>query len=70
MGDGLGEVYQYIGIMVGMVVFVTSWFYCVTEYGYMWGLGLGWLPSIFAALLAGWAWPLVVIGLIWRYWPG
>ena len=42
------------GVIVGIVVFVASWIYCMNEYGFLFGFGLGWLPSgILAAMIGG-----------------
>lgn len=32
--------------------FVGSWAYCIVKYGYLIGVGLGWLPSLIVAYLA------------------
>ena len=49
-----------IGAISGITSFVASWIYCIATYGYLLGVGLGWLPSVIVAFLAYWA-----IGLLW-----
>ena len=49
-------------IVVGGITFVASWIYCVITYGFLLGVGLGWLPSIITAIIAGAIWPVLVIG--------
>jgi hypothetical protein len=49
------------------LVFVGTWIWCMDEYGFLLGVGLGWLPSAITAFVAGMIWPLLalaVIGLI------
>ena len=46
----------------GFLVFVISYIYCIFSYGFLFGLGLGWLPSLILAFIAGLIWPLVAIG--------
>lgn len=71
-----GERYLSIGAMLGglsgVVTFIGGWIYCMSQYGFLLGFGLGWLPSaMLAALVAaavtylwGVAAVLVVIGVI------
>lgn len=54
------ELYQLIQGIVGFIVFIVSYIYCITAYGYLLGLGLGWLPSIIVALIAAIFWKLMV----------
>jgi len=50
----------YVGaLVVGAVAFLGSWIYCVASYGFLLGVGLGWLPSLIVAYIAGFAWPLL-----------
>lgn len=49
-----GDEYLGFGILHGsyaaLFTFIGVWIYCVATYGFLLGLGLGWLP---AAILAG-----------------
>lgn len=48
-------------------VFAGGWIYCIAEYGFLIGVGLGWLPASIAATIVSFFWPLIVAGLIWAY---
>lgn len=65
-------IYWYIGAwIVGVPTFIGTWIWCIAEYGFLLGVGLGWLPSIIVAVFAGALWPLIVILLVllgfWLY---
>lgn len=70
MDDNVYEsVGNFVGGLVGLVVFVGSWIYCISTYGFLLGVGLGWLPSAICAVIAGglarFLWPLLVLGIMW-----
>jgi hypothetical protein len=46
------------------LVFLGCWIYCISSYGFLLGVGLGWLPSAITAFIVSLVWPLVVAGLI------
>ena len=46
--------------LTALFVFVGSWVYCIFTYGYLFGVGLGWLPSLIVAFLAG-----LIVGFLW-----
>ena len=50
--------------ITGFVSFITCWIYAIVHYGFFLGVGLGWIPSLFIAIIAGAVWPLLVIVLI------
>jgi len=53
--------FYYLGaLVVGGLVFVGAWIYCIATYGFLFGVGLGWLPSAIVAVIAGFTWPLLV----------
>lgn len=49
--------------ITSFIVFVGSWAYCIATYGFLLGVGLGWLPSIIVAIITGALWPLIALGL-------
>lgn len=55
--------YQIGFAITAFIVFIGSWIYCIAEYGFLLGVGLGWLPSIIVAVIAGALWPLIAIGI-------
>jgi hypothetical protein len=66
----------WIGWAVGIVTFIGCYIYCIATYGFLFGVGLGWLPSAIVAVVVGGAmmflWGLVlfllVIVLVWVVW--
>lgn len=56
--------YGSIGYVFGVIAFFVSWIYCIATYGFLFGLGLGWLPSLFVAGVVGSLWPLIVVGIV------
>ena len=72
--EGASGAYMAIGVFLGVaawvLTFVGCWFYCVAEYGFLWGVGLGWLPALICAYLAFfltfalWG-PALMIGSLW-----
>jgi hypothetical protein len=53
--------------LVAPVVFIGCWIYCIANYGFLLGVGFGWLPSaIVAAFAFGLAmilWPMLFLGV-------
>jgi hypothetical protein len=58
-----------IGFISAFITFLACWFHAVEEWGFLLGVGLGWLPSFFVAIIFGFIlgaiWPLIVIGIAW-----
>lgn len=50
-----------IGAWLAVITFFASYYYCAVEYGYLLGVGLGWLPSIIVATAVFFLWPLLVL---------
>lgn len=54
-----------VGYWISFVVlFVGFWIYCIADYGFLIGVGIGWLPSAIAAGVLSAVWPLLVLGVI------
>jgi len=64
MDDLGGCLYEAVTALVGLAVFAACWLYCIAEYGFLLGGGLGWIPSAIAAGLAALLWPLLVVGAL------
>ena len=62
MTDRWTSIYNSVAVVVAVITFVGSWVYCIVTYGFLLGVGLGWLPSIITAVIAGAVWPVLVIG--------
>jgi hypothetical protein len=58
------EIYAGGAILIGFITFVGTWIWCIAEYGFLLGVGLGWLPSLITAVVMGLIWPLLAIGLL------
>ena len=52
------------GIIVGLIAFVIFWIYAIANYGWFLGIGLGWLPAMFLAIIAAYLWPLIVLAML------
>jgi len=54
--DAIAVAYMAVGKGLGLIAwvltFIACWFYCVAEYGFLLGVGLGWLPALICAYLA------------------
>lgn len=60
-------VYKLGAFITWFLIFVPAYIYCIYEYGFLFGLGLGWLPSAIVATVLCWFWPfyaLVILGFI------
>jgi hypothetical protein len=47
--------------IAGLITFVGAYVYCIADYGFLLGLGLGWLPSGILAFIVG--------GVVYLLWP-
>ena len=73
MEDPRGKFYPQISKgmagIAGVITFIGAYIYCMSEYGFLLGFGLGWLPSallaaiVYVVMLV--VWPLVLIGAIY-----
>jgi len=59
--DKAFAIYGWGFVITGSIVFVGSYIYCITTYGFLFGVGLGWLPSLIVAFLAALLWPLIFL---------
>lgn len=56
----LSALYRHGAVVVWLLTFFACWVYCIRHYGVSYGVGLGWLPAILVATVAGALWPLLV----------
>jgi len=56
-----GDGYELGYIISWVIIFIGCWIYCIAHYGFLWGVGLGWLPSLIAATLVSFFWPLLAL---------
>ena len=50
--------------ITGVLIFIGTWIYCIVSYGFLLGVGLGWLPALITAGVLCWFWPLYVLGIV------
>ena len=58
------RLYRVIRWTVWVVTFFGCWIYCVATYGFLIGVGIGWLPSAIAATVAAFLWPVVAVAAL------
>lgn len=55
MSENIKEKYLEIGAGLGgitaVLTFIGAYFYCIETYGFLFGFGLGWLPSGILAVI-------------------
>jgi hypothetical protein len=56
--------YAGIGAVVAFISFVAAYIYCIIAYGFLLGLGFGWIPSLIFAVIMFFLWPFAVLGII------
>jgi hypothetical protein len=56
--------YQTGFAITAVLTFFISYVYCIFTYGFLFGVGLGWLPSLIVAVIAGLLWPLIALAVI------
>jgi hypothetical protein len=54
------EIGYILGALAGILTFIAAYIYCIVTYGFLFGLGLGWLPSMILAVIVGW-----VVVILW-----
>ncbi|HSF93663.1 MAG TPA: hypothetical protein VLA52_01450, partial [Thermohalobaculum sp.] len=64
--DDGGGCYWVLSGIVWVLSFAGFWIYAISEYGFMLGVSLGWIPAAIAATVVAFVWPLIVLvaGLI------
>ena len=58
MTESQQRLYTKVSIIAACISFVVAYIYCIVSYGFLLGLGLGWLPSLIFALIMFFLWPL------------
>lgn len=51
--NGYGVAGLFLGWATGGITFLVAWIYCMSEYGFLFGFGLGWLPAAILAAIVG-----------------
>jgi len=55
-----GNIYSVGRTITSGLAFIICWIYATFTYGLFLGIGLGWIPSLVIAFIAGLLWPLIV----------
>ena len=59
------DIGRVLGYIAAPITFLAAYIYCISEYGFLWGFGFGWIPSAILAFLVFLAvmflWGLVAI---------
>lgn len=48
----IGKGYPF-GAVVGLVTFVSCWWYAIVSWGFLLGVAFGWVPALIIAILFG-----------------
>lgn len=56
--------YKFGAAITWLIIFVSVWIYCIAMYGFLLGVGLGWLPAAITASVLCWLWPPYVAGVV------
>ncbi len=59
--DTFYELLPAIRNLFAVAVFAGGWIYAISEWGWFLGLGLGWLPAFFIAVIAWFLFYIVVV---------
>jgi hypothetical protein len=54
------NIYEIGWKVTGVIFFIGLWIYAFSEWGFLIGLAIGWLPALIGALIAAYLWPLIV----------
>lgn len=55
--------YPIGAFITGVIAFLACWVFAIVSWGFLIGVGLGWIPSIFIAIIAGLIWPLLALAV-------
>ena len=61
---GWDDIYITGYYITAFITFVICYIYCIATYGFLLGVGLGWLPSGIVARIVGFLWPLFALLLL------
>jgi hypothetical protein len=59
----VNPLYALGALVTGGITFIVSYIYCIANYGFLLGVGLGWLHSFIVAVVAAILWPLIALAL-------
>jgi hypothetical protein len=56
------EIGSGLSLLSAAGTFIAAWIYCMQEYGFLFGFGLGWLPAALLAAIVG-----LAVYYLWAY---
>ncbi|MCL9685716.1 hypothetical protein, partial [Legionella maioricensis] len=61
------EIYHFISLIVGVVTFITAYIHFISTYGFLLGVGLGWIPALICGVTFAYIWPgiLFILLILW-----
>lgn len=62
--DSSVSIYRVGFFITAVLTFLGCWIYAIASWGFLLGVGLGWIPSFFIAIIAGFIWPLFALILV------
>lgn len=64
---GYFDIGRIIAVIAGVLTFIGGWIYCIAHYGFLLGVGLGWLPAAITAAVVAYflllAWGVIALGI-------
>ncbi len=58
------DIYEIGAKITGFIFFIGLWIYAFSEWGFLVGLAIGWLPALIGAAVAAFLWPLIALIII------
>jgi len=57
---------ENMSFITGLVVFICIFIYAMSEWGFLLGLAVGWLPALIGGFIAGVCWPIIwlIVGIV------
>lgn len=55
------DLYDNIASVIATITFFVCWIAAIAQFGFILGLGLGWIPSYFIALIAYYLTPVILL---------
>ena len=56
--------YKVGAAITWFLIFIGAWLYCIVTYGFLLGVGLGWLAAGITATVLCWFWPFYLLGAL------
>lgn len=60
----MDEDYQSIGALFGIIAGVVTWVAAIVSWGFLLGVGFGWIPAIVVGVIVAMVWPVIALALL------